>query len=162
MKKTRSQTSSMMPRSIGFTVPGVCQPAGSKRFVGVKGGRGIVLDANKNAAGWKERVALAAAEAKQKAGYREPWAGPLHLIVHVQRARPRGHFTSKGAVRATAPAFPVTKPDLTKLIRGIEDALTGIIWIDDSQVVSQTAIKYWHDEPGVRVWVRDYGEANNS
>jgi Holliday junction resolvase RusA-like endonuclease len=31
--------------------------------------------------------------------------------------------------------WPAKKPDLSKLIRGVEDALTAIVYVDDSRIV---------------------------
>ena len=35
----------------------------------------------------------------------------------------------------------------TKLIRAVEDALTGIVWRDDAQVAVQKVAKVYGDEP---------------
>ncbi len=143
-------------RTLSFFVPGIAQPAGSKR-IGRHGTRYVVLDDNEKSAGWKERVALAAAEAKRKAGCADVlWDGALELSVKVYRARPKGHLRTNGEVREKAPKYPTTKPDTTKLVRGLEDALTGVLWQDDAQVVKQFAVKEWADElsvPGVLVMV---------
>jgi len=56
--------------------------------------------------------------------------------------------------------FPASRPDLTKLIRSVEDALTGILWRDDAQVISQVALKRYampDETPGVRVRVTQEG-----
>lgn len=37
--------------------------------------------------------------------------------------------------------WPTTKPDIDKLLRAVLDALTGVLYKDDSQVVSVTASK---------------------
>jgi Holliday junction resolvase RusA-like endonuclease len=61
-------------------------------------------------------------------------------------ARPRSHYgTGRNAdrLRATAPAWPCSRPDATKLLRAVEDALTGVVWRDDGQVVVQTARKVY-------------------
>jgi Holliday junction resolvase RusA-like endonuclease len=42
-------------------------------------------------------------------------------------------------------------PDLDKLIRAILDALTGVVWRDDGQVVDIVASKVYADTPGVDV-----------
>lgn len=147
-----------MNRSISFFVPGPAQPAGSKRFIGIRGGRGRVIDANPKAAGWKERVALSAAEEKRLRGIVEPWDGALLLSIAVYRARPAGHYNVRGEVKASAPVFPTTKPDLTKIQRAIEDALTGILYVDDARIVSHEHYKWWADseqEPGVLIYVGD-------
>jgi Holliday junction resolvase RusA-like endonuclease len=42
--------------------------------------------------------------------------------------------------------------DIEKLVRAAHDAMTGIVWCDDSQVVELVARKAWGG-PGVRVMV---------
>jgi Holliday junction resolvase RusA-like endonuclease len=50
--------------------------------------------------------------------------------------------------------YPTVRPDLTKLIRSTEDAMKGIIWHDDSQVVLQQTKKVYVDrDPGVQIIV---------
>jgi crossover junction endodeoxyribonuclease RusA len=41
--------------------------------------------------------------------------------------------------------WKTTKPDLDKLLRGIFDGLTGVCFVDDSQIVSCEAGKYFCD-----------------
>jgi Holliday junction resolvase RusA-like endonuclease len=70
--------------------------------------------------------------------------------------RPKGHY--KGgkygtALKANAPPFPTVRPDATKLIRPAEDALKGILWRDDSQIVTQAATKRYGDQAGCRIRV---------
>ena len=48
--------------------------------------------------------------------------------------------------------YPVKKPDVTNLIKGTEDALKGIVFSDDSAVVSLRAAKHYATDgtpPGV-------------
>ena len=46
--------------------------------------------------------------------------------------------------------YPTVPPDLDKLIRAVLDALTGIVYRDDSQVISIVASKSYGD-PGVNI-----------
>lgn len=144
---------------IKFVIYGKPQPAGSKRAFairkgGVLTGKVTVVDAAKGSRSWKQEVAKTALEHKRWAyGNDSPLLrGPLVLVVTFMLRRPAGHYgTGKNAtaLRAGAPLFPAVKPDATKLLRAIEDALTGIIWADDAQIVSQVALKrYAHlDQP---------------
>jgi Holliday junction resolvase RusA-like endonuclease len=50
----------------------------------------------------------------------------------------------------------VTRPDATKLWRPTEDALTGIVWRDDSQIIRQLVRKRYcgpGEVPGAEVLV---------
>ena len=45
------------------------------------------------------------------------------------------------------------KPDLDNLIKAVTDAMTGVIWRDDAQIVALMAEKPYSDSPGVTVTV---------
>ena len=118
---------------IEFTVLGRAQPAGSKKAFALKRGgqytgRVAVADANPNARAWKQEVA---GEARRVMFGNALLDCAVRLQVTFWVKRPQGHFGAKG-LRHSAPSFPTTRPDLTKLVRGLEDALTGVVWRDDS------------------------------
>ena len=126
---------------LNFTVLGHPQPGGSKRAVPIPGGKVRVIDANRKVRPWRDSVAAAAQEAM---GDREPLAGPLALGLTFYIQRPQGHYTKVAQkISRSAPRRPVTRPDLTKYIRAVEDACTSILWRDDSQVVTQVARKFY-------------------
>lgn len=128
-----------------ITVYGRAQPAGSKRaFVNKRTGRAIVVDDAKGTKPWQQQVAGAALDAC--AGEPILLDGPLVLVARFHLQRPKGHFrTGRNAhlLRDAAPAYPMGKPDTTKLLRAVEDALTSIVWRDDAQVVYQVASKHY-------------------
>jgi Holliday junction resolvase RusA-like endonuclease len=69
--------------------------------------------------------------------------------------RPKAHYGSgrnADKLKDSAPAFPLGKPDVDKLSRGVMDALTGIIFRDDSCVVTKRASKRY-GRPGVAIEV---------
>jgi Holliday junction resolvase RusA-like endonuclease len=134
-------------------VRGKQRPAGSKRaFVYTpKGGgrpRALVVDANPKAGEWKQDVRYTAQKAIEEQSPSEiewPCEAPVSVMVTFYVTRPKSHYNSKGALRPNAPRFPTSKPDATKLWRGTEDALTGIVWKDDAQVVGQLVRKVYSD-----------------
>jgi Holliday junction resolvase RusA-like endonuclease len=72
--------------------------------------------------------------------------------------RPKGHYRSgkhAGEVKDGAPPYPAVKPDAGKLARGTEDALTGIVWRDDSQIVTEVLTKRYGPQAGCRIRVRE-------
>lgn len=127
-----------------IVVLGRAQPAGSKRaFSNPKTGKIIVTDDAKQSRPWKQQVAGAARDA---VGDRPPLDGPLRLDVVFVVGRPKGHYGSGSnsrRVRPSAPEFPAVKPDVTKLVRAIEDAMTGIVYRDDALIVEQWARKVY-------------------
>lgn len=136
---------------ITFFVPGTPAPGGSKRaFINRRTGRAIVTDDCKRNKPWRERVAWTAREHYDGA----PISEPLSVMWTFVMPRPKSHYrTGKhaGELRSDAPTYHTKKPDATKLVRAAEDALTGIIWTDDSVIACQTAIKIYGDTPGCEV-----------
>lgn len=142
--------------TVTFTVLGKPQPAGSKRaFQNRHTGRVSVVDANAKSRPWKQEVAGAA---MVKTGVRLPLEGPLSLHVTFFLARRKWHYgTGKNAalLKPSAPTWPTTRPDATKLLRAVEDALTGIVWRDDAQVVAQHVYKEYGLPERAEIAVRD-------
>lgn len=130
--------------AVAFTVFGVAAPAGSKKaFTNRKTGRPIITDDSKRSRPWKLEVAQAAGIAM---GPRQLLQGPLELHVRFYQPRPKAHFgtgRNEHIVKPTAPLFPTTKPDTTKLVRAVEDAMTAIVWRDDAQITVQHAEKHY-------------------
>ena len=110
-------------------------------------GKTVTVPGNaKGLADWHDRVALAAMQAVPNMT-----EGPVRLFLRFVFERPKGHPRKKGGLRPSAPLEKTTKPDVDKLQRAVMDALTGVVYRDDSQVVSATSVKRWADEdrPGL-------------
>jgi len=139
------------PPVLRFFVPGIPRPGGSKKgFYNAKMRRVIITEDCKKNKDWRASVALCASEA-----CKSPLQGPLKFTFRFLLPRPKGHFGKRGLL-ASAPKYPTTKPDGSKLARGTEDSLTGIVWRDDAQVVRQTVSKdYTLDTPGCWITVEE-------
>lgn len=140
----------METRSVAFTVHGVAAPAGSKTLGYSTGGKAFVREASKRSAPWRRLVSREAGLAMEGQPLLD---GPLGLRVRVYVVRPKSHYGARG-LRPSAPTAPITRPDLTKYLRGIEDALKGIVWRDDSQVVWQEAQKVYGEPARAEIEVR--------
>lgn len=102
-------------------------PQGSKKFVGLtKTGRGILAESSAKVKPWRQDVKAAAEKAR---GDASPMDGPLRAHIVFTLPKPK----SAPKRRRT---FPDRKPDLSKLLRSTEDALTdaGVI-SDDARIV---------------------------
>ena len=101
------------------------------------------MDANPKAKGWKTLVAQAAGEAM--AG-RELLRGPLAVSLRFYVRRPKAHYSARGDVKPSAPPYPTGKPDVLKLARGVEDAMSGVLYGDDAQIVHEILTKDYGPE----------------
>lgn len=116
-----------MITEIAFTVFGVPQPQGSTRAFMRKGARfPIVTSDNPKLKGWRQLVAEGASRALA-GGRGVQFDGPVKISASFFLARPK---SLKGKV-----APHLTRPDTDKLLRGLGDALSGVLYRDDSQVV---------------------------
>lgn len=147
-----------MSRTIQFTVDAHPQSAGSKRafpFQRKDGSLGVrVTDDNKKSKGWQQLV---------KGVARASYDGPLlqngvYVAMKFFVLRPKGHFgtgRNAGKIKASSPCDPAKKPDVLKLARGVEDALTGVIWRDDAQIVNEYLVKEFAEWEGVVVRISE-------
>lgn len=134
---------------ITFTVHGRPQQRGSKRPFLIRGGGGVspriaVTDDNKHSAAWMDSV-RGAAIASLPASHR-PIDTPIRLTIDFYFSRPKSHYrTGKNAhlLRDGTSDVHAQKPDLDKLTRAIGDALTGIVYRDDSLICQIIARKHW-------------------
>jgi len=136
--------------TIAFTVYGEPKTAGSKRAfykAGMK--RAIVVDDNDKSRDWKEHVSSAARQ-----NYQGPLlTGPLKVSLRFYRVRPKGHFNGRGEMNKAGrdSIGPTTKPDVLKLARAVEDALSGVIYRDDAQIIREVLEKEWGEPARVEV-----------
>lgn len=82
-----------------------------------------------------------------------PWTCAIKVLVIFYMARPKSPKTPKSKAWKD---FPTGTPDLDNLQKAIFDALNGIVWQDDAQVVHVTAQKIYceHEEsPRIELFV---------
>lgn len=107
--------------------------------------RAAVTDDNPQARSWKETIARSALLARM--GEANLLTGALAVTMRFYRPRPQSHH-GKSGLNGTGKASiaPTTRPDVLKLARCAEDALTGVVWSDDALIVEEHLFKFW-DEP---------------
>lgn len=100
---------------------------------------------------WKRYASLIASE--QMKGH-PVMDGPLTMQIHVFRQIPRSWSKKKQTMAAQGIVRPVSKPDVDNYVKSAMDALKGIVWTDDSQVVSLMAVKHYSENPRLEMCVR--------
>lgn len=143
---------------IEFDVVGTPAPQGSKRgFVNKYTGKvAMVESSSERVKSWRSDVRDAALKVAPDIAPR----GPVAVRLWFRVARPRGHYgTGRNAesVKPSAPYHPAVKPDLDKIVRATLDALTGVLFADDCQVVDLTTAKRYADgeRTGARIVVEN-------
>ena len=46
---------------------------------------------------------------------------------------------------------PISRPDSTNYVKGVEDSISGVLWKDDSQIVNLICGKFYSDKPRIEV-----------
>ncbi len=152
-----------------FFISGTPAPGGSKRAFVVTNkktgqpirakltGRIIVNvtdDAGKKNKDWK---AVCAVYARAFMQGHEPFYDDVKVEFTFFLKRPQGHYGSgknAAVLKPSAPPRPRVKPDVLKLMRSTEDALTSIVWVDDSANIRVCGEKVYAtptDSEGCRV-----------
>lgn len=125
-------------------------PKGSFRAVPRRYGGGTYLKPmSSGEPAWSEQVAWAA-KAAHLVLIPRPLAVKIAIEFFFPRPQAHGWAIKRGEL---VPTRPTTPPDLDKLVRSVLDALTGIVYDDDKQVVSITASKHYADRPHARILV---------
>lgn len=132
---------------VSFFCPGIAKPQGSKRAFRTRANRIVLVESSRDVGWWRETVRLKAGEAMREAAC-VGWHRREPLTMDCWFYMPKPLSAAK-SVR-----FPVTTPDLDKLLRAIGDACAGVVFRNDSQIVDMVGHKrFATDErsPGVLV-----------
>ena len=125
--------------AIAFTVEGDPVPQPRPRIT-VRGRHGhAYTPSDHKIHAYRAAIAAAAVEA----GATPTDAAPITLIVDLVFARPKSHFRKAG-LRDDAPKLP--RADCSNCLKGIEDSLNGVAWVDDTQVGRVVVEKSWGAE----------------
>jgi Holliday junction resolvase RusA-like endonuclease len=150
-------------RELRIEVFGQPAPQGSKRaFINKHTGRAHVIESSHDRVkSWRQAVLEATLSHAVQPAF-QALAGPVQVAMTFRMPRPKSHYrTGRNAhlLRDTAPLWPAGTPDLSKLIRSTEDALTDAgAWLDDAQVVHHDTWKSYAEAgelPGAYIIIRE-------
>ena len=125
-------------RVISFRVYGRPAPQGSKKSIG----NNRFIESSKYLPAWRNAVKQAAEENKPDAIMTE--AISVEAVFYLEKPK------------TVKRDFPTVPPDCDKLLRGIFDSMTGVIYVDDAQICKVIAFKRYATDsnpPGVFITV---------
>lgn len=89
---------------------------------------------------------------------RPPSEKPLAVLVHAFREIPASWSAAEKARALAGHIVPTSRPDGDNYLKLAQDALNGIVFKDDSQIVDARVIKRYSDRPALRVEIREMVE----
>ena len=145
-----SQENGQVPVFIKFTVYGEPVAQGRPRFARM--GNNVKTYDPEKSVNYKEIVRAEALKVRPQ----KPLAGAISLVILIYRSIPKS-FSKKRTIQAQEGYIrPITRPDIDNIVKGIKDSLKGVIWKDDSQVITLTAKKYYSDVPRIEVAIGEF------
>ena len=131
---------------IAFHVPG--PPCGKQRARVLKTGRSYTPAKTKAYEAHVRGSAKAEGATPEK-----PLEGPLEVRIAARLPVPKSWSKAKREKALSGTLMPVSKPDADNIAKAVTDALNGLLWVDDSQIVSLLVSKTYSAVPGAWVTV---------
>lgn len=135
--------------ALAFFIAGKPQTAGSKTAIPTPAGPRVIEAGTKESRAAKKTWRGDCRDAAQEAiGGASGWphAGPIRVEAVFFFTRPKTHYgtgRNERVLKESAPAHHLQDPDASKVWRAVEDALTGVCWVDDNLIVAQRIDKVW-------------------
>lgn len=128
-------------RNITFRVNGDTQPQGRPRATRM--GKGVRMYDDPKSVAYKTIVRASF----NRLGVKEFLEGPLYMKVVIYKKMPKAFSKKKQQMALDGILRPETKPDVDNYAKTFMDALNGLAYKDDSQVVTLVTEKYYSDDP---------------
>lgn len=80
---------------------------------------------------------------------------PMQLQLSAYYPIPKSWSKKKRQLAIDGEIYPQVKPDLDNVMKAVLDALNGVVYADDSQVINLVATKRYSTDPRVEVYVHE-------
>jgi len=102
--------------------------------------------------------AMIATFAKQAMGGSEPLKTPVSVFLHVRLPIPQSYPKKRREACLNGSEMPCKKPDIDNIAKTHLDAMNGVIFVDDTQVIELHVKKLYAEKAGVDVMVMERAE----
>lgn len=134
---------------VTFTVDGDPVPKGRPRFA--RRGQFVQTYTDSKTLEYETHVAM---RARQAIGASEPLKGALSVFLYLRYAVPESYTKKRKEACLLGLEFP-KRIDLDNVYKSITDAMNGIVYVDDSQIVEAHIRKAYHMFPGANIMVQE-------
>jgi Holliday junction resolvase RusA-like endonuclease len=80
---------------------------------------------------------------------------PVGVYLYIRLSIPKSHSKKRREACLSGQEKPIKKPDIDNLAKSILDGMNGVIWKDDSQIVSLHVTKVYASGAGVDVLIKE-------
>lgn len=95
------------------------------------------------------------AAAEQAMGSTDLLETPVGVYLYMRLSIPKSHSKKRREACLSGKEKPIKKPDIDNLAKSVLDGLNGIVWKDDSQIVSLHITKVYASGSGVDVLIKE-------
>ncbi len=139
-------------KTIHLFIPGNPVPQGRPRAC-IRGKHASVYEDAKSK-DWKKTIAVHAWAYIRECSPGEKWhQSAWQLIDTAIKLNVEFRLLRPKSVSVKKRPDPITRPDLDNYVKAVKDALTGVLWRDDSQIIELEAKKVYDNPPGVDITV---------
>ena len=96
-------------------------------------------------------------EYERQVGHTFPKDAALAMEISIFKPIPKSMTKKNRALIAAQTLRPGKKPDVSNVIKSIEDGLNGVAYHDDNQIVDQRGTEWYAEIPRVEVEIRVVG-----
>jgi Holliday junction resolvase RusA-like endonuclease len=139
-----------MTLAVTFKVEGTPVPKGRPRFA--RRGKFVSTYSPKTTVDYESKVSEAA---RQAMGSQEPLEGPVAAYIYITLPIPASYSKKRTQACLSGEERPTKKLDIDNVVKSLGDGMNGIVYLDDSQIVSLHATKVWGTIGMVEVLVKE-------
>ena len=134
---------------VTFTVDGDPVPKGRPRFA--RRGQFVQTYTDSKTLEYETHVAI---RARHAIGSSEPLKGALSVFLYLRYAVPESYTKKRKEACLLGLEFP-KRIDLDNVYKSITDAMNGIVYVDDSQIVEAHIKKVYAESAGANIMVQE-------
>ena len=138
-----------------FTIPGEPQGQGRPRFT--RRGKHVQTYDPEKSRNYKAFVGLIAADAVKAQEWHYKEKEPVCVTIYAYMSVPRSKSKNFRRAALGKEIVPTKTPDLDNVYKAVTDAMSGIVYSDDKQVVAARIAKLYGEQPRVEVEVSTWG-----
>jgi Holliday junction resolvase RusA-like endonuclease len=127
-------------------------PVGKQRARYAKRGNFVQTYTPDKTRNYESLIKEAAIEAM---GSSEPLETPVNLYLYIRAPIPKSLPKKRIEACLNGLEKPIKKPDASNVLKSVEDAMNGVVYKDDSQIVNIHVSKVYSTVPGVDICVKE-------